>query len=78
MPAFIVTLGSAFIVRGVSLLMSENTTVIGLPPGIRDYGNNALLYYLRGEGGGFYFLDRPELTGEVLRRIGPDLRPSRW
>src|SRR5205823_2242472 len=28
-PAFIVTLGSSFIVRGVALLMSDNTTVIG-------------------------------------------------
>ena len=28
-PAFIVTLGSSFIDRGVSLLLSENTTVIG-------------------------------------------------
>ena len=68
-PAFIVTLGTSFIVRGVALLMSENTTVIGLPPGIRDYGNDALLYYLRGEGGGFYFLQRPEVTGELLRRM---------
>ena len=32
-PAFIVTLGSGFIIRGMSLLLSENTTVIGLPPG---------------------------------------------
>ena len=43
-PAFIVTLGTSFIVRGVALLMAENTTVIGLPPGIRDYGNEALVY----------------------------------
>jgi ribose transport system permease protein len=70
-PAFIVTLGSGFIVRGISLLMSENTTVIGLPPGIRDYGNNALLYYLHGEGGGFYFFDRPELAGDAVRRLDP-------
>ncbi len=70
-PAFIVTLGSGFIVRGVSLLLSENTTVIGLPPGLRDYGNNALLYYLHGEGGGFYFLTRPELSGDALRRLDP-------
>src|SRR3954470_17781016 len=67
-PAFIVTLGTSFIVRGVALLMSENTTVIGLPPGIRDYGNDALLYYVRGEGGGLYFLQRPDLSGDLLRR----------
>ncbi len=68
-PAFIVTLGTSFIVRGVAYLMSENTTVIGLPPGIRAYGNDALLYFIRGEGGGFYFLKRPDVSGELLRRM---------
>src|SRR5204862_8069423 len=68
-PAFIVTLGSSFVVRGVALLMSENTTVIGLPANIRAYGNESLFYLIRGEGGGFYFLAPPELTGEVLRRL---------
>jgi len=69
-PAFIVTLGTSFVVRGVSLLMSENTTVIGLPPGIRGYGNESLFYLIRGEGGGFYFLHPPaEMTGELLRRM---------
>jgi ribose transport system permease protein len=57
------------VVRGVALLMSENTTVIGLPAGIRDYGNESLFYYVRGEGGGLYFLAPPELTGEMLRRL---------
>ena len=66
-PAFIVTLGSSFIVRGVGLLLSENTTVIGLPNGMRDYGNESLFYWVRGEGGGFYFLERPDVTGELLR-----------
>lgn len=68
-PAFIVTLGTSFIVRGIALLMSENTVVIGLPEGIRDYGNESLFYFVRGEGGGFYFFERPELTGELLRRM---------
>ncbi len=68
-PAFIVTLGSSFIVRGVALLMSENTTVIGLPADIRAYGNELLFYLIRGEGGGFYFVTPPELTGEMLRRM---------
>lgn len=68
-PAFIVTLGTSFIVRGVAYLMSENTTVIGLPSGIRAYGNDALLYYIRGEGGGFYFLNRPDVSGDLLRRM---------
>jgi ribose transport system permease protein len=68
-PAFIVTLGTSFIVRGVALLMAENTTVIGLPPGIRDYGNNSLAYLIRGEGGGLYWLTPPEVSGELLRRM---------
>jgi ribose transport system permease protein len=72
-PAFIVTLGSSFVVRGISLLLSENTTVIGLPAGIRSYGNDALVYYIRGEGGGLYFLSRPEVTGDLLRRMDPIL-----
>ncbi len=68
-PAFIVTLGTSFIVRGVALLMAENTTVIGLPQGIRAYGNDALIYLIRGEGGGLYFLAPPEVSGELLRRM---------
>jgi ribose transport system permease protein len=68
-PAFIVTLGTSFIVRGAAYLMSENTTVIGLPDGIRAYGNDALIYYIGGEGGGLYFLQRPEVGGELLRRM---------
>jgi ribose transport system permease protein len=68
-PAFIVTLGTSFIVRGVALLLSENTTVIGLPPDIRDYGNNALIYFIRGEGGGFYLLNQPDVSGTLLRRM---------
>ena len=68
-PAFIVTLGTSFIVRGVAYLMSENTTVIGLPAGIRAYGNDALIYSISGEGGGLYFLHRPEVSGVLLRRM---------
>jgi ribose transport system permease protein len=68
-PAFIVTLGTSFIVRGVAYLMSENTTVIGLPAGIRAYGNDALVYYIRGEGGGLHFIDRPDVSSDLLRRM---------
>ena len=68
-PAFIVTLGTSFIVRGIAYLMSENTTVIGLPAGVRAYGNDALIYYISGEGGGLYFLHRPEVSGDLLRRM---------
>jgi ribose/xylose/arabinose/galactoside ABC-type transport system permease subunit len=68
-PAFIVTLGTSFIVRGVAYLMSENTTVIGLPAGVRAYGNDALFYYIRGEGGGLHVLSRPDVSGDLLRRM---------
>ena len=69
-PAFIVTLGTSFIVRGVALLLSENTVVIGLPEGIRDYGNEALVYSIRGEEGGIYFLAPPEeLSSQMLRQM---------
>jgi ribose transport system permease protein len=67
-PAFIVTLGTSFIVRGVALLLAENTTVIGLPD-IRAYGNEAMFYLVRGEGGGFYFLHPPPLSGDMLRQL---------
>lgn len=68
-PAFIVTLGGSFILRGVALLYSENTTVIGLPRGLRAYGNESLIYLIRGEGGGIYFFNRPEVSGAMLRQM---------
>jgi ribose/xylose/arabinose/galactoside ABC-type transport system permease subunit len=68
-PAFIVTLGTSFVVRGMALLLAENTTVIGMPPGLRDYGNESMFYWVRGEGGGFYALQRPEVSGELLRSM---------
>ena len=40
-----------------------------MPADIRAYGNEALIYFIRGEGGGLYFLAPPELTGEMLRRM---------
>jgi ribose transport system permease protein len=69
-PAFIVTLGTSFIVRGVALLMSENTTVIGLPD-IRAYGNESMFYYVRGGGdqAGFHFLHAPPLATNMLRQL---------
>jgi len=68
-PAFIVTLGSSFIVRGLALLWSENTTVVGLPDGVRAYGNEALFYSIRGDHGGFYIFSPPTLTGDKLRQM---------
>ena len=41
-------------------------TVIGLPPGIRAYGNEALVYLIRGEGGGLYWLAPPEGTPRMI------------
>ena len=68
-PAFIVTLGSSFMVRGLALLWSENTTVVGLPDGVRAYGNDSLFYAIRGDHGGFYIFSPPALTGDMLRQM---------
>jgi len=68
-PAFIVTLGSSFMVRGLALLWSENTTVVGLPDGVRAYGNESLFYSIRGDHGGFYIFSPPPLTGDMLRQM---------
>jgi ribose transport system permease protein len=68
-PAFIVTLGGGFVLRGVALLMSDNSTVIGLPPGVRDYGNESLMYFISGDNGGLYFFNRPEVSGELVRSM---------
>jgi len=40
-----------------------------LPADIRAYGNDALIYYIRGEDGGLYFLKRPDVSGDLLRRM---------
>ena len=45
--------------------------MIGLPPGIRAYGNDALFYSIRGEGGGLYFLAPPEVIGRAAPPDGP-------
>jgi ribose transport system permease protein len=68
-PSFIVTLGMAFVARGVALIVSDGQTVGGLPPGVRNFGNESLMYVVSGEGGGFSFLFRPDVTGEALQRL---------
>lgn len=68
-PPFIVTLGTSFVLRGVSLLLSGGQTVASLPPGLRDYGNESLIYFVGGEGGGLHFLFRPEVTEAQLRAL---------
>jgi ribose transport system permease protein len=43
--------------------------VSGLPQEIRDIGNESLIYWMHGEGGGISFLAKPEVTGEALRSM---------
>lgn len=68
-PSFIVTLGMAFIVRGVALIISGGQTVSGLPDGMRNLGNESLLYWIHGEGGGLTVLFRPDVSGDALRTM---------
>lgn len=68
-PAFIVTLGMAFIARGVAYLLSGGNVVGNQPPGMRLFGNEAPVYFISGENGGFYFLQRPDVVGETLQRM---------
>ena len=68
-PSFIVTLGMAFVVRGLALVVSGGQTVGGMPEGMRTFGNESLLYWTHGEGGGLAFLSKPDVTGEALRSM---------
>lgn len=73
-PPFIVTLGTSFVARGIAFIISNANTVGGQPSIVRNFGNEALLYFLPGEGGGLYFLQSPEVSGQqlrVLERIFP-------
>jgi ribose transport system permease protein len=64
---FIVTLGVSFVARGAALLLSNGNVVGGQPRGLRDLGNEAMIYYLRGAHKRLYFLKKPDVTGEELR-----------
>ena len=68
-PSFIVTLGMSFIARGVAFLLSGGNVVGGQPQGVRNLGNEALLYLISGQNGGLYFLQPPPVTGEALRQM---------
>ena len=68
-PSFIVTLGMAFVARGIALMISEGRTVGGLPAELRDLGNESLIYWQHGEGGGPAFLFKPDVAGEALRSM---------
>ena len=66
-PPFIVTLGVSFVARGIGFLLAKGNIISGQPVEVRELGNNALFYFVRGEGGGLYFLHKPELTPAQLR-----------
>lgn len=68
-PPFIVTLGVSFVARGAAWVLAEGNVVGRQPSQLRDLGNEALLYYVRGEGGGLYFLHKPEVTRLQLRMM---------
>ena len=68
-PSFIVTLGMSFIARGVAFLLSGGNVVGGQPQGVRDLGNEALVYLVSGPRGGLYFLHPPPVSGETLRQL---------
>jgi ribose transport system permease protein len=68
-PSFIVTLGMSFIARGIAFLLSGGNVVGGQPEGMRDLGNEALVYLISGPKGGVYFLGPPAVTGETLSQM---------
>ena len=76
-PAFIVTLGSSFIVRGVSLLMSENTTVIGLPAGIAITATTRSSTTSGARAAACTLPTRPEVTGDLCVAWTRSC-PTRW
>jgi ribose/xylose/arabinose/galactoside ABC-type transport system permease subunit len=68
-PSFIVTLGMSFIARGIAFLLSGGNVVGGQPQGMRDLGNESLLYLISGPNGGLYFLRPPPVSGQALRQL---------
>jgi ribose transport system permease protein len=68
-PSFIVTLGMSFVARGVALVISGGNVVGGLPTGVRDIGNESLIYVVSGEGGGVHFLQKPDIAGAALQDL---------
>ncbi len=68
-PPFIVTLGVSFVARGAAWVLAEGNVVGQQPAALRSLGNESLLYYVRGEGGGLYFLTKPEVNRLQLRMM---------
>ena len=64
-PPFIVTLGTSFIARGFGYLLSGANVVGGQPTFVRDFGNEALMYWMPGSG--LSIFQRPEVAQEQLR-----------
>jgi ribose/xylose/arabinose/galactoside ABC-type transport system permease subunit len=67
--AFIVTLGVSFVARGVAYLLSGGNVVGEQPVGVRQLGNESLIYLLRGAHTRVVFFKRPQVTGEQLRML---------
>jgi len=65
-PSFIVTLGMSFIARGVAYLISNGNVIPGMPPGVRNFGNESIIYL---QSGNIYFFSHPAATGETLRNL---------
>ncbi|MBI5957212.1 MAG: ABC transporter permease [Chloroflexi bacterium] len=68
-PPFIVTLGVSFVARGIGFLKAEGNVVGGQPVELRNLGNESLLYFVRGDEGGLYFLKKPDVIGAQLRLL---------
>ncbi len=68
-PPFIVTLGVSFVARGTGFLLAKGNVISGQPIQVRQLGNESLLYYLRGKGGGLYFFHKPDLVGAQVRLL---------
>lgn len=74
-PPFIVTLGISFVARGVAFLLSGGNVVGQQPEGVRNFGNEALMYVMTRGTGGIYFINKPDITGEALRGM---VRVLQW
>ena len=68
-PSFIMTLGMSFIARGVAFLLSGGNVVGEQPPALRSFGNESMIYLVRGENASIHFLQRPELEQAQLRQL---------
>ena len=68
-PAIIVTLGTSFIVRGVAYLCARTRPSSACRTASAPTAMMRSFIISHGEGGGLHFLHRPEVRGELLRRM---------